>query len=163
MKKLHEPLIVDTEPQTLPLDATYTHNTAGFSIDYPSKWIITEGTDQDAPEWILPDIDFKTFSQAQVRIEIGFDHGIHLEDFAHARILGNNTFKENNRTFIEIIPAYLSNGTRIPEDNPVDILMVVTNPYELSVVFSPGTGSKESDRSTFTAMIASFKILKASP
>jgi tetratricopeptide (TPR) repeat protein len=161
-EKAAERLMADIEPQTRPLDATYTHNAAGFSIDYPSEWVITERTDQDAPEWILPDIDFKTFSGPYVKVEIGFSSDIHLEDFAYARILGDNTFRENSRIFIEAIPAYLSNGTRIPGGDPVAILMAVSNSYEVSIVFSSVADSEEFDKSTFAAIIASFKILEPS-
>ena len=161
-EKALQRLITDAEAQILSLDATYIHDTAGFSIDYPSEWIVTEGKDLQAPDWILPDIDFKTLNGASLKIEIGFNPGAHLEDFTHARILGDNTFKETSRKTIETIPAYLSNGAHIPGDNPADILIVVNDPYEISVVFSPGKGSEESDKSTFAAMIKSFKIFELS-
>ena len=59
---------------------------------------------------------------------------------------------------IESLPGYLSKGIGLDSGNQVYILMVVNDPWTISVVFATKPGLEEEHQPIFRAMIESFRI-----
>ena len=142
---------------TVPTE-TYSHEMAGFSIDYDGNWEVVERIHQDAPEGVLPDVEFQASLGTFVKIEIARIPNWTLEGFAEGRIAEDRNFIENNRVGIGALPGYLSKGISLESGNQVDILMVVNDPWVISVVFALEPDLEEVYRPVFLAMIESFRI-----
>ena len=87
--------------------------------------IVVERIHQDAPEAVLPDVEFVHPLGGFVRIEIQRIPNMTLGEFAADRIVGDRNFREDSRVKVESLPGYMSKGVGLDSGNHVDFLMVV--------------------------------------
>ena len=154
------PLRPTADSQSTVLTEIYTHQVSGFSVKYPAGWQVSEQSQPDAPEWVLPDVLFLGPQGAFVRIEIQRVP----EDFSPERLVsdwigGAQNFKEDSRVKIESLSGYLSPGKGLSVGNQVDILAVVNHPWAIAAVFTSEPTTEEVAQPIFKSMIKSFRVL----
>jgi len=154
------PLRPAVDSQSIVLTEIYTHQVSGFSVKYPAGWQVSEQSQPDAPEWVLPDVLFLGPQGAFVRIEIQRVP----ENFSPERLVsdwigGAQNFKEDSRVKIESLPGYLSTGKGLSVGNQVDILAVVNHPWAIAAVFTSEPTTEEVTQPIFKSMIKSFRVL----
>jgi Tol biopolymer transport system component len=140
-------------PTPVLLTETYGNEMYGFSLDYPSNWIVREWMEESTAH-----IEIEHPFGSHVIIFIKYTLGVTLEEFAAVRIASDDNFREDGRVKVESLPGYLSEGIGLDGGNQVDILMVVNDPWAISAGFVTNPGLEELHQPIFQAMIESFRI-----
>ena len=140
-------------PTPVLLTETYGNEMYGFSIDYPSNWIVREWMEESTAH-----IEIEHPFGSHVIIFGEYTPGVTLEEFAAVRIASDDNFREDGRVKVESLPGYLSEGIGSDSQTPINILMTTNDPWAISAMFESARDLGELVQPIFQAMIESFQI-----